>query len=102
MHVISVLNYFCQSEHFVDILWTKSKMAAEQNTKNFKCEWCDYSTPKQGHLTNHINSTHKKIKKYWCDVCDYASYTRASLENHSNAVHLGIKDFKCDICDKAF
>jgi hypothetical protein len=42
----------------VNILWTfeetvyltKSKIAAEQNTKNFKCEICDYSTPKQSIL----------------------------------------------------
>jgi hypothetical protein len=60
------------------ILWTfeeavlfnlKSKMAAEQNTKNFKCEICDYSTPKQTILNQHTNIVHLKMKNFDCSQC---------------------------------
>jgi hypothetical protein len=107
------------------------KMTAEQNTNDFICEMCDYSTPNRSnlnhhtnivhlkmkkidcsqcsnkfgtnwHLKRHIQTVHKKMTRHNCDLCDYSSYRRFQLETHLKYVHLGIKDFKCDICDQAF
>jgi KRAB domain-containing zinc finger protein len=70
--------------------------------RDFQCPQCDKAFGRKETLTQHINTTHKKIKKYSCDLCVFSSYKKAHLEIHSKTVHLGIKDFKCDICDKAF
>jgi hypothetical protein len=75
----TLLNYFAQSEHFLPsafcgllrIFFNKVKMTAEQNTNNFNCEICDYSTPKQSILNQHIKTVHLKRQDLKCDYCDH-------------------------------
>jgi uncharacterized C2H2 Zn-finger protein len=109
--VISVLHYMITLPK-VNILWTfeetvfftKSKMAAEQNTKNFKCEICDYSTPKQTKLLNlnqHIRTVYFKRQDFKCDYCDEAFGRKQHLKKHINSTHKKIKKYWCDMCDYA-
>ena len=45
----------------------------------------------------HENKMHNK-----CDSCE-KSFSRAGhLKKHYNVVHNGQKDYKCDLCEKSF
>jgi uncharacterized Zn-finger protein len=91
MSVISVANYFAQrdGEHFRHfsalggLLRRKTvKMAAEQNTKKFKCEICDYSTPHGFNLNKHTNLVHLKIKNFECTQCSKKFGSNSILKKH--------------------
>jgi hypothetical protein len=77
-------------------------MAAEQNTKKFKCDICDYSTTNQSILNRHTNFVHLKMKIFECTQCFNKFGSNARLQKHIVSVHNKRKEFQCDHCDEAF
>ncbi|XP_052820659.1 zinc finger and BTB domain-containing protein 41-like isoform X2 [Mya arenaria] len=65
----------------------------------FRCTYpdCQYSTPKQGHMTQHLNS-HYNIRNHICQVCGKSFVVRGKLLRHER-IHLKDKLYKCKQCD---
>jgi hypothetical protein len=91
---------------FLDEFWSALektvKMAAKQNTKNFNCEICDYSTPMKSRLNHHTNQVHLNIKNFECTQCSNKFSRNSYLKKHIIGVHLKRQDFQCHYCNKAF
>lgn len=58
---------------------------------------CNYTTPKTGHMTQHMNC-HLNIRNHICQVCGKAFVVRSKLLRHEK-IHLEEKLFKCKSCD---
>ncbi|KAL4221273.1 hypothetical protein ACF0H5_019536 [Mactra antiquata] len=64
-----------------------------------KCTFpnCNYTTPKAGHMTQHMNA-HLNIRDHVCQVCGKSFVVRSKLLRHER-IHLKEKLFKCKQCE---
>ena len=74
-------------------------LSSSMNTKEFKCDQCNYSTNHKRGLKAHILSIHDGFKPFACEFCDKSFPRNDTLNFHVNSVHSEIKPYKCDICD---
>jgi hypothetical protein len=75
----------------------------EGATKLF-CEKCGYSTISKIVLRTHMARSHNKEKHKKCQYCDYSSPLNAKLHQHidNNHPEKGEKNFLCEKCNKSF
>ena len=65
-------------------------------TKNHRCDQCDYTTTRPGHLKSHKEAVHEN-NVYNCEHCGFQSGSRQNLKQHVRTVHEGPKHF-CSQC----
>ena len=84
------------------------------NSKCFKCTYCDSDFAQQSSLNQHIHMVHKKPSNFnsnnqvsaspstfSCQYCRNTFTNRQQLERHVR-IHVSSIDLKCNICDKQF
>ncbi|KAH9376450.1 hypothetical protein HPB48_010617 [Haemaphysalis longicornis] len=71
--------------------------------RRFKCEECQKTFKRRGHLVNH-RVTHTKEKKFPCSICDQSFTKRYNLVRHERVMHLGVGADKnaCETCGRCF
>ena len=67
------------------------------DSKQYKCQQCDYQSAKKSHVERHIQVKHEEAK-YLCHQCDHKAATQINLKNHIESKHEGIK-YPCQQCD---
>ena len=67
--------------------------------KEFKCEYCIYSTNRRSDLIRHIR-VHTGENLHHCNQCEYKSSRKSDLQRHQ-LLHTGQKPFKCGVCQYA-
>ena len=72
----------------------------EEASKLFKCEECDYTTPKRFLLKRHLKS-HSEERPFECSDCNSSFKRPEDLLQHTNT-HLGTKSYQCKYCDAGF
>ena len=75
-----------------------------EDTKNFKCDICDFGCNDDDDLVIHKQNKHyiPAERKHHCDKCDFKGSTLKNLEKHMTSQH-DLKILKhCDICSKSF
>jgi hypothetical protein len=90
---------FCDYETSKNGVLKKHIESVHEGIKPFKCKLCDYKSALKGNLKTHIRSVHERIKPFKCNICDYRTDEQPKLTLHTNTVHDGIKPFKCHICE---
>ena len=65
----------------------------------FRCEVCDYFTPKRNQLQNHMK-IHLSIRSFVCSTCGRAFTEKSHMVRHER-IHTPDKPFKCDQCNYA-
>ena len=65
--------------------------------RHFRCEQCNYSSNRAGHLKNH-KPTHTGGKFFACKQCNYTCSHSNSLMRHMLS-HTGEKPFACKQCN---
>ena len=76
------------------------RIESKNENITYLCDQCDYTTPYQSCLKNHIDFKHLG-RTFPCDKCDYVGIQAQALRKHRNLVHLQIR-FPCDTCDKIY
>merc|ERR1719400_1969234 len=71
----------------------------QKEIKVFKCNICQYETPRHNFLKKHMEAVHERIKPFKCSICDFATAEKGNLSKHIKTIHEGIKPFKCNICE---
>ena len=75
-------------------------MTVHRKENPLKCEWCDYSTHKEGDFRKH-KATHTGEKAFKCDQCKYSTNRPHDLKMHMKR-HAGEKPYGCKSCGKTF
>ena len=75
-----------------------------EDTKNFKCDICDFGCDDDDDLVIHRQDKHYIIaeRKHQCDKCDFKGSTLKNLEKHMISQHDFKKLYNCAICSKSF
>jgi len=82
--------------------WSYCRMTnhlLDPTRESFKCPFCDYKSPRKGHVERHI-LIHSGEKPYSCSECSYKSHTKDAMTLHAR-VHSGYKKFECGKCSYA-
>lgn len=74
----------------------------DHGTKPRHCKRCNFTTPNQTVLTNHVNTVHLGRRPRACPCCDYVAYTDAAVRQHVLAIHKKQKPFFCLKCPMSF
>ena len=72
--------------------------AANDETKTYKCQQCEYITAQKDHLRRHETIVHK-LKFHVCDQCHYTDGCKSDLNDHKTAAHNERKCHECDQCE---
>ena len=73
----------------------------------YKCDQCDYQSPRRQDLKHHVKKIHEGIKNFGqtlshvCKQCGELFYRKFKLTLHIQSVHEGIK-YKCNKCEKQY
>ena len=67
-----------------------------------KCDSCDKSFTRSGHLKRHIKTLHEGKTNVRCDSCEEYFTESGSLKKHIKTIHEGQRNYKCDSCGKYF
>ena len=59
----------------------KQHKSVPKEIKAFKCNICEYETPKNNLFKKHIKSIHKVIKPFKCTICEYETVEKGNLNN---------------------
>ena len=81
---------------------SKNAHSGSDNTKNFKCEKCDYSTNDSRCFKNHVSAVHLGLRPYKCETCGITFTQKPHLNTHMKTVHLNIRPHSCNVCDSTF
>ena len=68
-----------------------------EDTKEFKCKFCDTIWVSHLSLKHHIVVKHEKIL-HCCDICNFVTKEQAALKSHKLSWHEDIHDFVCHLC----
>ena len=60
----------------------------EENQKEYKCEFCNYSSKWKHHLRGHNDTIHLGLT-FECKNCKYKGHTKRMLKEHTRIVHEG-------------
>uniref|UniRef100_A0A7S1XHS6 C2H2-type domain-containing protein n=1 Tax=Compsopogon caeruleus TaxID=31354 RepID=A0A7S1XHS6_9RHOD len=60
---------------------------AQEDSGRFKCDQCDSTFTRKGHLRIHINSVHFGRKEFICDLCLRSFGVKSNLLRHLRDVH---------------
>ena len=69
-----------------------------ENSENFNCTQCNFTSNIRSEVKRHINIVHKGIRMDKCSFCDFTSYNKTSLKVHFKAKHEECK-FLCNMCN---
>ena len=72
----------------------KESQLLHNKEKTLKCESCEYSCSRKGHLTRHVASVHEGEKQFKCKYCGYSFSQKGRLTGHFESVHGRKKRFK--------
>ena len=73
----------------------KSKLS-EQKEDKFECEEYTFFSKTQNELEVHKLSMHEQTKNFVCSICEFSSMKRYDLELHTSTKHSVNLDDKCD------
>ena len=59
-----------------------------------KCPVCEYETIERSNLKTHITQKHSKTKQFKCQYCDYSNNQKQDMVIHEE-IHQGVKKHEC-------
>lgn len=76
-------------------------MYNHDQSKGFRCPFCNHETNRRTAISIHINTYHLRKFIYTCKLCGKGFNDCLLYKEHSN-IHEGIKPFQCVVCTKEF
>ena len=70
--------------------------------QRFRCDFCNFATPKKSHLKQHNITKHVQVPHFPCPHCAQSFFTQADLTFHCKKKHKKGQKEKSLICPKCF
>lgn len=72
------------------------------NSSGYPCPFCDFTTPKQKSIANHINAAHFQRLKHVCRYCGKRFSNAVYRMEHEEGHIGGSAEFQCVVCNREF